>query len=75
MSMMIEVSHDCHHFFVRSSNVAAISLPSVDDKEGYTGQNAVVSGWGTTSSGGTSPLRMQFVEVGVISDSGERALS
>ena len=42
-------------------------LPQNDDN-GYDGYSAIVSGWGTTSSGGDVSSYLQYVEVNVLSN-------
>ena len=50
------------------SNVAApVCLPSSSSSQ-YTGQLATVTGWGTTSSGGSQPPRLREVDVTVVSN-------
>ena len=50
------------------SNVAApVCLPSSSSSQ-FTGQLATVTGWGTTSSGGSQPPRLREVDVTVVSN-------
>ena len=48
-------------------NVAAAQLPD-QDQEWDEGQTATVSGWGTLSSGGSSPDTLHAVNVPIVSD-------
>ncbi|ODN04657.1 Trypsin-1 [Orchesella cincta] len=48
-----------------NANVAPIALPT---QEQQTTGNIVVSGWGTTSSGGSLPDNLKYVEIPVIDD-------
>ena len=50
-----------------SSVVAPVCLPSSVSPQ-YTGQLATVTGWGTTSSGGSQPPRLREVDVTVVSN-------
>ena len=47
--------------------VAPVCLPSSVSPQ-YTGQLATVTGWGTTSSGGSQPPRLREVDVTVVSN-------
>ncbi|KRT83696.1 Trypsin, partial [Oryctes borbonicus] len=51
-----------------SEAIAPIGLPS-ENQEFEAGTTAVVSGWGTTSQGGSSSLQLQAVEVPLVSNS------
>jgi len=48
-----------------NANVAPIALPT---KEQQTTGTIVVSGWGTTSSGGSLPDNLKYVEIPVVAD-------
>ena len=50
-----------------SSVAAPVCLPSSVSPQ-YTGQLATVTGWGTTSSGGSQPPRLREVDVTVVSN-------
>lgn len=52
------------HPLTFNNNVASISLQSVKE---YAG-DCVVSGWGTTSEGGSSPSILKYVEVPTVTD-------
>jgi hypothetical protein len=49
------------------SSASAVAL-SVDDAYASPGVDALVSGWGTLSSGGSSPVTLQSVEVPIVSN-------
>ena len=51
--------------------VEAVTLPELDEE--FTG-DAVVSGWGTLSSGGQSPDALQSVTVPILTDAGKLIL-
>ncbi len=55
--------------FVYHSHVQPISLVSADSSgDHFSGRAARVSGWGTTSAGGSTPAQLQFVDVVIGSD-------
>jgi trypsin len=56
--------------FSFNSNVAAVNLPSAFQA---TSGTCTVTGWGTLSSGGSSPDQLQKVDVPVVSDADCRA--
>ena len=50
------------------ANVQPACLPSADYKPETSGKTCVVSGWGTLSSGGSSPSNLQWVGVPLITN-------
>merc|ERR1712098_950568 len=54
--------------FSKYPHIRPICLPT-DPNEDYTGFTATVTGWGTTSSGGSSSKKLREVDVKVISNS------
>jgi len=55
--------------FTSHPNIRPICLPVSGNNDDFAGDMATVTGWGTLESGGESPVKLQEVEVGVLSNS------
>ena len=48
--------------------IRPVCIPTEDSGVDFAGATATVTGWGTTSSGGSQPNTLKEVDVGVISN-------
>ena len=54
--------------WTKHANIRPVCLPTTGFSGDYAGVTATVTGWGTTSSGGSQSITLKEVDVGVISN-------
>ena len=64
---MLRLATPVDFFKQSSSHIRPVCLPE-DDSQTYAGEDTLVTGWGTTSSGGSTSTVLREVTVGVISN-------